>query len=431
MTGESPAFPRERSSVVFETRGLEVVLGGRTVLGPLDMSIERGTFLGILGPNGSGKTTLLRALTGAVRPAAGAALLYGKRIPDYRAAELARVVGVVPQQFHLDFSFTVREMVAMGRYAHRGGNPQGDGTTHDPVQTAIEETGLVHLADRLVTGLSGGERQRALIAQTLAQETPIILLDEPLNNLDLNHQLEIMQLLSRLHAGRRTIGVVLHDLNMAAQYCQELVLFHEGHVAARGEPAAVLDPRIILDVFRVRVAVHRQSQRPYVTPLWTKAHTEVHREMTTRIHVIAGGGAASGLVEELVMQGFTPSVGIVSVFDTDYTTAQRYELEVISAPPFQPFPTDALQQLETLMAEAEVIIVAPIFFGPCNLESLRAALRGRAAGKHVLLLDDPPVRERDLTGGEAERLVDELVKAGALAAGNIAEVMTALGRSCG
>ncbi len=429
MTGEGSATVRGRTTTVFETRGLEVVLGGRTVLGPLDMTIDRGTFLGILGPNGSGKTTLLRALTGAVKPAAGVALLHGRPIPHYRATELARVVGVVPQQFHLDFSFTVREMIAMGRYAHGGERPQDRDSAADPVQAAIEETGLVDLAERLVTGLSGGERQRALIAQTLAQETPIVLLDEPLNNLDLNHQLEIMQLLSRLHANGRTIGVVLHDLNMAAQYCEELVLFHEGHVAARGDPATVLDPRLILDVFRVRVAVHRQSQRPYVTPLWTKAHIEVCREISTGVHVIAGGGAASGLVEELVMQGFTPSVGIVSVFDTDYTTAQRYELEVVSAPPFQPFPADALDQLEALLAEAEVIVVAPIFFGPGNLESLRAALRGRAAGKQVLLLDDPPVHERDLTDGEAERLVDELIQAGAVKVRDTAEVLAALSRT--
>ena len=122
-----------------------------------------------------------------------------------------------------------------------------------------------------MTQLSGGERQRALIAQTLAQESPILLLDEPLNNLDLNHQLEVMQLLSRLHKAGRTIVVVLHDLNIAAQYCERMVLLDRGRVAAQGSADDILDPKVILEVFRVRVAVHRQGKRPYLTPLWTKA----------------------------------------------------------------------------------------------------------------------------------------------------------------
>jgi len=150
----------------------------------------------------------------------------------------------------------------MGRYANRG-LPAGPA-----VEAALAATGLVPLADRLVTQLSGGERQRALIAQTLAQETPVLLLDEPLNNLDLNHQLEIMELLRSLHSTGRTILVVLHDLNMAAQYCGELVVLDQGRLAARGTPGEILDPVLILEVFKTRVSVHRQGRRPYMTPIW-------------------------------------------------------------------------------------------------------------------------------------------------------------------
>ncbi|MCE5254510.1 MAG: ABC transporter ATP-binding protein, partial [Actinomycetia bacterium] len=216
---------------VYEARSLEVRLSGQRVLGPLDLQVERGSFLGILGPNGSGKTTLLRALTGEVEPSAGEVLLDERPVPDYRPGELARLAGVVPQQFNLDFAFTVEEMVAMGRYAQDA--PAADG---EAVAAALEATGMTTFADRLIIELSGGERQRALIAQTLAQQTPILLLDEPLNNLDLNHQLELMQLLSRLHREGRTILLVLHDLNMAAQYCDELVLLSQGQLAARGTP---------------------------------------------------------------------------------------------------------------------------------------------------------------------------------------------------
>ena len=118
----------------------------------------------------------------------------------------------------------------------------------------------------------------------------------------------------------------------------ELVLLDQGRLAARGRRTDILDPRLILEVFKVRVAVHRQGRRPYLTPVWSRAPEALAAAGQARVHVIAGGGAASGLLEELVAHGFAPTVGIVSVFDTDYATAQRYELEVVSAPPFEPFP---------------------------------------------------------------------------------------------
>jgi iron complex transport system ATP-binding protein len=408
-----------RPEPVYAVRGLEVALGGTRVLGPLDLQIPAGAFLGILGPNGSGKTTLLRALAGSVKPAAGEALLYGRPTRAYRAAELARVVGVVPQQFSLEFGFAVAEMVAMGRYSH-GGKLGADDAV---VAEALAATGLSELAERQVTQLSGGERQRALIAQTLAQETPVLLLDEPLNNLDLNHQLEVMQLLRRLHTSGRTIAVVLHDLNIAAQYCEQMVLLDRGRVAAEGTAEEILDPKVIMEVFRVRVAVHRQGARPYITPLWTGSHDTPSRSETLRVHVMAGGGAASELLEELVVQGFTPTVGVVSVFDTDYITAQRYELEVLSAPPFRPFPADAVRQVEALAGDSDVVIVAPVFFSTGNIELLRVALDTVRRGRPVLLLDPDSTGQRDLTGGRAVALVEEALAAGATAVASIAEAV--------
>jgi iron complex transport system ATP-binding protein len=445
----------EEKRPVFDVRRLEVGLGGRPVLGPLDLQVAPGAFLGILGPNGSGKTTLLRALGGVVSPSAGEALLLGKPVAQYRTTELARLVGVVPQQFSLEFDFTVSEMVAMGRYAHGGRHPEvsremlqaagtaepgvaGEATQTLPsrqdrepnlspeeaaVATALQQTGLTALADRMVTQLSGGERQRALIAQTLAQETPILLLDEPLNNLDLNHQLEVMQLLSRLHKAGRTIVVVLHDLNIAAQYCERLVLLDGGRVAADGGPTEILDPTVILEVFRVRVAVHRQGARPYLTPLWSKAHQALVEGEAAKVHVMAGGGAASAIVEELVLHGFAPTVGVVSVFDTDYLTAERYELEVVSAPPFQPFPPDAVEQMEAMVRDSDVLVVAPVFFAPGNMELLRAALDAARRGLPVVFLDAGSIEQRDLAGGEAAALLRESLAAGAATAASAEEVV--------
>jgi iron complex transport system ATP-binding protein len=400
------------STTVYAVTQLAVSLGGRPVLGPLDVEIARGAFLGIVGPNGSGKTTLLRALTGAVQPSAGRIELEGRPLARYAPAELARMVGVVPQSFNLDFNFTVEAMVAMGRYAHKGAGEQRRAADGVAVAASLEATGMSALAGRFVTELSGGERQRALIAQTLAQETPVLLLDEPLNNLDLNHQLEVMQLLRALHAGGRTIVVVLHDLNMAAQYCDELVLLDHGRAAARGAPDDILEPSLIFEVFKVRMTVHRQGRRPYLTPLCPRVPESAPAAERARVHVIGGGGAASGLLEELVLRGYAPSVGIVSVFDTDYATAERYELEVVSAPPFEPFTDEAVRELERLVGQAQTLLVAPVFFGRGNLAPLRTAIKAAREGKRVIALAQPPISERDLSDGEATALMAELRQAG-------------------
>ncbi|HEY5529102.1 MAG TPA: ABC transporter ATP-binding protein [Thermoleophilia bacterium] len=437
--GLPPGAPAD--SPTYAVRDLQVDLGTNRVLDGVDLEIRRSDFLGILGPNGSGKTTLLRVLSGALKPAAGTVSLFGHPLRYFKPVELARMVGVVPQQFSLDFSFTVEEMVAMGRYAHgtahagfrrtaevgpagrEGPAAAADG---EAVAAALEATSLAGLGGRPVTQLSGGERQRALIAQTLAQETPVLLLDEPLNNLDLNHQLEIMQLLGRLHMAGKTIVVVLHDLNIAAQYCQELVLLDHGKVAARGEPADILDPRLILEVFRVRVAVHTQGNRPYITPLWSQPKQAARDARRVRIHVMAGGGAASELLEELVLQGFTPSVGIVSVFDSDYATAQRYELEVVSAPPFQAFPEETVRELESQVAHANLVVVGPVFFGPGNLASLRVAVEAAESGKRVIVMDKPPISERDMSGGEATALVERLLAFGAVVVSKTSEAVQSI-----
>jgi iron complex transport system ATP-binding protein len=418
---------------VYELRSVEVALGGRPVLGPLDLKLASGSFVAIVGPNGSGKTTLLRTLTGAVRPTAGEVLLQGRPLAAYHSLEVARLVGVVPQSFNLDFSFTVAEMVAMGRYPHGPRETRAEraaaraGQDSDPVAAALQITGLTDLADRPVTQLSGGERQRAVIAQTLAQDTPTVLLDEPLNNLDLNHQLETMQLLRSLHSSGRTVVVVLHDLNMAAQYCDELLLIDQGRIAARGTPAEVLDPRLILEIFKARVSVHRQGRRPYVTPIWSEPLTGPADRGQRRVHVIAGGGAASPLIEEMVMRGFAPSVGVVSVFDTDYATAQAYGLEVVSAPPFEPFTAEAMREFDALAEQADTLVVAPVFFGRGNLAPLHTALRMAKAGGKVIVIDQPTMAERDMSAGEATALVAQLLAAGALKVENPVQAVEMVG----
>lgn len=404
----------DRKPPVLEARSLSVRRSERTLLENVDLRIEDGAFLGILGPNGSGKTTLLRALTGAMEPSSGEVLLEGRPLASYDRRALARRLGVVPQTFTLDFRFTVEEVVALGRYPHR--SSWGRGATDDDtlVDSALAALSITDLADRPVTELSGGERQRVLIAQTLAQDTPVLLFDEPLNNLDLNHQLEVMQVLARLNAGGRTVVVVVHDINMAAQYCADLLMLREGRAVARGTPDQLLTPETLLEVFSTRVTVHRQGGRPYVTPLSAGQREKALGAAGFRVHVVTGGGAGVDLTQELARVGFSPSLGVVSVFDSDYQAAQTLGLTVISAPPFQPLTADSIREHQELIHDADCVVLAPQVYGEGNLADLDVARVALEAGSTVIVVTDPPVESRDLTGGAATALQARLLDAGAV-----------------
>ena len=394
---------------------LSVRRSERTLLENIDLRIESGAFLGILGPNGSGKTTLLRTFTGAMEPSEGVVLLEGRPVSSYDRRSLARRLGVVPQTFTLDFRFTVEEVVALGRYPHRASWGQSDSKSDAVVGAALEALSITELSDRPVTELSGGERQRVLIAQTLAQDTPVLLFDEPLNNLDLNHQLEVMQVLARLNSEGRTVIVVVHDINMAAQYCADLLMLRGGRVAAHGTPDELLTPETLLEVFSTRVTVHRQGGRPYVTPLTASPGGIAHGAVGFRVHVVTGGGAGVHLTEELTRLGFSPSLGVVSVFDSDYQAAQELGLTVISAPPFQRLSAESIREHQELIHDADCVVLAPQVYGDGNLADLDVARVALESGSTVIVVTEPPVESRDLTGGAATALQTRLLEAGATA----------------
>jgi iron complex transport system ATP-binding protein len=236
--------------------------------------VEAGEIFGIVGPNGSGKSSLLRLLAGLLPPSDGRILLRGRPMAGLRRQDIACVVAVVPQDYVQVFPFTVAETVLMGRYPHQ---PRrlwnlgiGEETDKDlsGVHQAMLETDVWSLADRVVSELSGGERQRVMIARALAQEPAILLLDEPTAFLDINHQIEICSLLNRLRSERQlTVVLVSHDLNVASQYCDRLLMLKEGRPIRIGSPEETIQPDILRTVYGCEVVVdaHPQTGKPRVT----------------------------------------------------------------------------------------------------------------------------------------------------------------------
>lgn len=249
--------------------GLAVGYGERSVIEDLDLEVPTGAVTVVIGPNGCGKSTLLRTMGRLLRPRRGSVLLDGRPIVDLKGTDLAREVAVLPQSPQAPEGLTVADLVARGRHPYQRWYQQWSAGDADHVRAALAMTGMDEHADRSVDELSGGQRQRAWISMTLAQDTRIVLLDEPITFLDLAHQVEVLDLVRRLPGERdTTVVMVLHDLNLAARYADRLVAMRDGRVVAEGAPEEVLDEGRLAEVFGLdaRVLADPLTGSPMVLP---------------------------------------------------------------------------------------------------------------------------------------------------------------------
>ena len=245
------------SQQAISAQDLTYEIEGSTLLDGVDLHADRGQLVGLIGPNGAGKSTLLRTISGILRYRGGAVLLEGEDLRSLSPRDVAATLALVPQIAPYTYGFTSIELVLMGRYPHLG-RFQIEGREDDRIaRDAMRLTETEQFADRTLDTLSGGERQRVFVARALAQQPRILLMDEPTANLDILHQLKVLDLVRRLVADGLTAVAAIHDLNMAARYCDKLVLLNKGHVLAEGSPADVLTPDTIESVFGVHSAVYR------------------------------------------------------------------------------------------------------------------------------------------------------------------------------
>ncbi len=413
---------------MLEAVALTVGYDGEAVLREVSVGAARGQFLGVVGRNGSGKSTLVRALSRVLRPSQGRVLLDGIDVYEMGARELARRLAVVPQDNRVHFDFSVREVVLMGRAPHLSRLGIERPRDYAIAAECMELTHTTGFADRAITSLSGGERQRCAIARALAQQPDVLLLDEPTAHLDINHQIEILDLARRL-TGERGLAtvVVLHDLNLASQYCDRLVLLAEGRVRAEGRAQEVVTEERIRAAYGtdVQVRLHPTTGRPYVT-LVSRLPVAPPPTRESRIHLICGAGTGAGLMRRLERLGFAVSVGVVNVADSDQVEAEALDLRRVEEAPFSPISDEAHRRNSDLARSAEAVVVTGMPLGRGNLRNLEAAGRALGAGRRVLLIDDPPIAERDLTDGEATALQMQIVHAGAEVCRDEAEALARL-----
>lgn len=265
----APGTPGTLAASPLAARDVTLAYDQLVVARDLSVAIPRASFTVIIGPNGCGKSTLLRALARTLKPRAGEVLLEGQPVERMRGKDVARRLALLPQSPVAPEAITVGDLVARGRYPHQGILRQWSPADARAVAAALDATEVADLRDRYVSDLSGGQRQRVWLAMALAQETDLLLLDEPTTYLDIAHQVEVMDLCARLHEEGRTLVAVLHDLNQAARYATHLVAMRDGRVVAEGSPAEVVTAERVRDVFGLacRVVPDPETGTPMVVPL--------------------------------------------------------------------------------------------------------------------------------------------------------------------
>ncbi len=255
---------------VYQLKGINYSYGTTPALQDFSLSLRKGAFYGIVGPNGCGKTTFLDLLVGSKDTDTGVLVFKGRPVSSYSKRELAQEVALVPQNFSIGFDYSVEEVVLMGRHPHinRFASPSAKDWQH--VYEAMDAIGIHRFADRSIMELSGGEKQRVVVARALAQDTPVLLLDEASSNLDIRHSLQIFNTARALVETKgRTVIAVIHNLNFAAAYCDEIIFMKEGRVCDEGAAEAVMNEKVIDEVFGIKSEVRYDT--------YSKAHQVSYR----------------------------------------------------------------------------------------------------------------------------------------------------------
>jgi iron complex transport system ATP-binding protein len=403
-------------------RGVTAGYKARTVLREVGFEIAEGEFVSVIGPNGSGKSTMLKTATGLVRPLEGRVEVFGRDVLSLRPRERASLIGVVPQKLDSPMAFTVGEIVMIGRSVRgRWGGP--DAADHDSAERAMIYTNVLDLKDRLFNQLSAGEQQRTALAMALAQEPRIIMLDESIAHLDINHSQEVLRILMNINRDEKiTVLLVSHDLNLAAQIADRLMLVDHGRLVKNGSPGEVMQEELLRRVYDCDLRVRRDpfSGNPVVSGVLDAALRRTSARK--RLHVISGGGSGIELFRRLLIEGFGVSAGVLNRLDSDAEAARALDIPCVLEQPFSAIGGEALSQARRMVEAADGVVAGLVPFGPGNLVNLDLALAAQQAGKPVWIAAG--IASRDYTTGKAAAAkARELIAGGAVEWSNIHELM--------
>ncbi len=396
----SPAS--DETSGRIDVTDLTVSFGDVNVLEDVSFTVNPGEFVGLVGPNGAGKTTLLRSISGALDPSAGTVTVDGVGIDDCSSKASSRLVAVVPQETTLSFSFDVRTVVEMGRHPHRGRFSPPTATDRRAVDRALDRTRTAQFEDRAINEVSGGERQRVVLARAIAQETPILVLDEPTASLDVNHQIETLELVRNLVREGRAVIAAIHDLNLAARYCDRLVMLASGTVQRAGPPADVLSAAALRTAFDVNAAVTENIVTETTTV--TALPDQEPKALPDSVHVLGAGTTAAGTLARLDAAGVETSLGPVPSGSAAAETASQLGVDVIATEPFAPLSRGPRDRLDRYLDTQNVMVLADFEVSAGNQVVLDRLLEHDP----LVVVESRPLAERNFAGAGARGQYEQL-----------------------
>ncbi len=373
--------------------GLDFQINNVNILKDISLEADRGEFIGLIGPNGAGKTTLLKCINGIYR-GDGCIELDGLDTGTMDARETASKVAMLHQDTSVAFPFKVLDIVLTGRYHKLGRFRPESAEDYAAARKYMGYTDTLKMENRMINTLSGGERQRVLFAKALAQETDLILLDEPSASLDIAYEEQIFKYSADLCSNGKTVIAAVHDLKTAVRYCSRLILMKDGRIIADGPPESV----ITQDNLRLAYGVNALVYRNRITGLvdfHLSGGNDTRRGM--KVHVIGGGGSASGVIRQLFENGYTVTAGVFSHGDSDLSCADVFGIKALSCRPFSEIDDDTLKENINLVKAADLTILCDMPFGHQNIRNLEAA----SYASSLVIIEDGEPGNRDFTGGTA------------------------------
>lgn len=391
-----------RKGCILKIADLDYFIDEHQILKKINMKVYKKEFIGLIGPNGAGKTTLLKCING-INKGVGEISIRDMNIARLSQKKIAREVALMHQDTNITFPFPSIDVVLAGRYPYLGFAKGEKVEDYNIARKYMDYTGTLKFEKQPITKVSGGEKQRILFAKILAQETDIILLDEPTANLDIAYEEQIFTYCSELCNRGKAVVAAVHDLKTASRYCTRLILLKDGEIIGDGAVDEVLTSGNLSHAYGVNALVYNNKvtgMLDFYIPGFN------HKNEERRIHIIGGGGSALGLMRQLFEKGFHLTTGVLTPGDSDLTGAEVFGIRAVIDKPFSGISCQSFEENVRLIQEANMTILTNMPFGIYNIKNLEAA----TYASNLIIIEDDNPKDRDFTDGKALDIYDELKK---------------------